>query len=117
MPNVSCVKLSLIMTLYFVMGHATVLFTRSAWILHYQQKIVSFNFIVSCISVKSYPYSSIFQTLLLCELHVMKLAMLPVPPGDEGWFCKFCKKKMEILEATNAHLGTHFPLDSNWQVG
>lgn len=38
-----------------------------------------------------------------------------IPPGDEGWFCKFCKKKMEILEATNAHLGTHFPLDSNWQ--
>ncbi|KAH6762477.1 pathogenesis related homeodomain protein A [Perilla frutescens var. hirtella] len=38
-----------------------------------------------------------------------------IPPGDEGWFCKFCKKKIEILEATNAHLGTHFPLDSNWQ--
>ncbi|KAL1549529.1 pathogenesis-related homeodomain protein-like isoform X1 [Salvia divinorum] len=38
-----------------------------------------------------------------------------IPPGDEGWFCKFCKKKTEILEATNAHLGTHFPLDSNWQ--
>ncbi|XP_042049852.1 pathogenesis-related homeodomain protein-like [Salvia splendens] len=38
-----------------------------------------------------------------------------IPPGDEGWFCKFCKKKTEILEATNAHLGTHFPLDSSWQ--
>ncbi|PIN16275.1 hypothetical protein CDL12_11078 [Handroanthus impetiginosus] len=38
-----------------------------------------------------------------------------IPPGDEGWFCKFCKKKMEILEATNAHLGTYFPIDSNWQ--
>jgi hypothetical protein len=23
---------------------------------------------------------------------------------------------MEILEATNAHLGTQFPLDSSWQV-
>lgn len=42
---------------------------------------------------------------------------LSVPPGEEGWFCKFCKKKMEILEATNAHLGTHFAVDSNWQVG
>ncbi|KAL6507840.1 hypothetical protein OROGR_024035 [Orobanche gracilis] len=38
-----------------------------------------------------------------------------IPPGDEGWFCKFCKKKMEILEVTNAHLGTHFPMDCNWQ--
>ncbi|CAA2969142.1 pathogenesis-related homeodomain isoform X1 [Olea europaea subsp. europaea] len=38
-----------------------------------------------------------------------------IPPGDEGWFCKFCKSKMEILETTNAHLGTHFPMDSNWQ--
>ncbi|KAK4414857.1 Pathogenesis-related homeodomain protein [Sesamum alatum] len=38
-----------------------------------------------------------------------------IPPGDEGWFCKFCKKKMEILEATNAHIGTYFPMDSNWQ--
>lgn len=56
------------------------------------------------------------NSVFLCELLVMKLAMLPVPPGDEGWFCKFCKKKMEILEATNAHLGTNFPLDSNWQV-
>lgn len=23
---------------------------------------------------------------------------------------------MEILEATNAHMGTNFPMDSNWQV-
>lgn len=23
---------------------------------------------------------------------------------------------MEILDATNAHLGTNFPMDSNWQV-
>ncbi|KAL3644173.1 hypothetical protein CASFOL_012105 [Castilleja foliolosa] len=38
-----------------------------------------------------------------------------IPPGDEGWFCKFCKKKMEIIEATNAHIGTHFPLDCKWQ--
>ncbi|CAI9760934.1 unnamed protein product [Fraxinus pennsylvanica] len=38
-----------------------------------------------------------------------------IPPGDEGWFCKFCKSKMEILEATNAHLGTHFSMDINWQ--
>ncbi|XP_028204412.1 pathogenesis-related homeodomain protein-like isoform X2 [Glycine soja] len=38
-----------------------------------------------------------------------------IPPGDQGWFCKFCECKIEILEATNAHLGTQFSLDSNWQ--
>lgn len=38
-----------------------------------------------------------------------------IPPGDEGWFCRYCKSKMDILEATNAHLGTNFPMDSNWQ--
>ncbi|KAF8033696.1 hypothetical protein BT93_C0074 [Corymbia citriodora subsp. variegata] len=38
-----------------------------------------------------------------------------IPPGDQGWFCRFCECKMEIIESTNAHLGTHFSLDSNWQ--
>ncbi|RZB55461.1 Pathogenesis-related homeodomain protein isoform B [Glycine soja] len=38
-----------------------------------------------------------------------------IPPGEQGWFCKFCECKMEILEATNAHLGTHFSLHSTWQ--
>ncbi|KAL0346898.1 UNVERIFIED_CONTAM: Pathogenesis-related homeodomain protein [Sesamum calycinum] len=52
--------------------------------------------------------SELSYTLFLLVYHI-------IPPGDEGWFCKFCKKKMEILEATNAHIGTHFPMDSNWQ--
>ncbi|XP_061361750.1 pathogenesis-related homeodomain protein-like [Gastrolobium bilobum] len=38
-----------------------------------------------------------------------------IPHGDHGWFCKFCECKMEILEAMNAHLGTHFSLHSTWQ--
>ncbi|XP_030965830.1 pathogenesis-related homeodomain protein isoform X1 [Quercus lobata] len=38
-----------------------------------------------------------------------------IPPGDQGWFCKFCECKMEILEAMNAHLGTHFSMNSIWQ--
>ncbi|XP_061361975.1 pathogenesis-related homeodomain protein [Gastrolobium bilobum] len=38
-----------------------------------------------------------------------------IPPGDQGWFCKYCECKIEILEATNAHLGTQFSLDSTWQ--
>lgn len=38
-----------------------------------------------------------------------------IPPGDQGWFCKFCECKMEIIEAMNAHIGTHFSVDSHWQ--
>ncbi|XP_059634589.1 pathogenesis-related homeodomain protein isoform X2 [Cornus florida] len=34
---------------------------------------------------------------------------------DQGWFCKFCECKMEIIEAMNAHIGTHFSTGSNWQ--
>ncbi|KAK8501235.1 hypothetical protein V6N12_008256 [Hibiscus sabdariffa] len=38
-----------------------------------------------------------------------------IPPGDQGWFCKFCECKMAIIEAMNAHIGTHFSVDSHWQ--
>ncbi|XP_017983444.1 PREDICTED: pathogenesis-related homeodomain protein isoform X1 [Theobroma cacao] len=38
-----------------------------------------------------------------------------IPPGEQGWFCKFCDCKMEIIEAMNAHIGTHFSVDSHWQ--
>nr|XP_034894533.1 pathogenesis-related homeodomain protein-like isoform X3 [Populus alba] len=34
---------------------------------------------------------------------------------DQGWFCKFCECRMDIIEAMNAHLGTHFSEDSSWQ--
>ncbi|KAJ1400632.1 Zinc finger, PHD-type [Sesbania bispinosa] len=38
-----------------------------------------------------------------------------IPPGEQGWLCKFCECKMKILEAMNAHLGTRFSFNSNWQ--
>ncbi|CAA7048827.1 unnamed protein product [Microthlaspi erraticum] len=38
-----------------------------------------------------------------------------IPPGDQGWFCKFCDCKIEILDSMNAQIGTSFPVDSNWQ--
>jgi hypothetical protein len=38
-----------------------------------------------------------------------------IPQGDQGWFCKFCDCKMDILDALNAHTGTNFPGNSNWQ--
>ncbi|KAJ4709244.1 pathogenesis-related homeodomain protein-like [Melia azedarach] len=34
---------------------------------------------------------------------------------DQGWFCRFCECKMEIIEAMNAHIGTSFSVSSNWQ--
>ncbi|CAN0912476.1 Pathogenesis-related homeodomain protein [Linum grandiflorum] len=38
-----------------------------------------------------------------------------LPPGDQGWFCKFCEHRMEIIDAMNAHLGTRFSMTCNWK--
>ncbi|CAF2147881.1 hypothetical protein HID58_000705 [Brassica napus] len=38
-----------------------------------------------------------------------------IPPGDQGWFCKFCDCKIEIIDTMNAQIGTQFSVDSNWQ--
>ncbi|WCJ42273.1 Pathogenesis-related homeodomain protein [Euphorbia peplus] len=38
-----------------------------------------------------------------------------IPPGDQGWYCDFCECRMEIIEAVNAHLGTHFSVSCCWQ--
>ncbi|KAK1268461.1 hypothetical protein QJS04_geneDACA013956 [Acorus gramineus] len=43
------------------------------------------------------------------------LATEKIPPGDQGWLCKFCECRMEILESINAHLGTNFLVNSIWQ--
>lgn len=50
-------------------------------------------------------------------MNFLCMFILSVPQGDEGWFCKFCECKTEILEAMNAHLGTNFSVGSCWQVG
>ncbi|XP_068637984.1 pathogenesis-related homeodomain protein-like [Aristolochia californica] len=43
------------------------------------------------------------------------LATENIPPGDQGWFCKYCECKMEILDAVNAHLDTSFSGNCTWQ--
>ncbi|KAJ1433444.1 Homeobox-like domain superfamily [Sesbania bispinosa] len=54
-----------------------------------------------------------------CKLHEAlpdnDIILCYVPPGEQGWLCKFCECKMKILEAMNAHLGTRFSFNSNWQ--
>ncbi|CAI0427876.1 unnamed protein product [Linum tenue] len=38
-----------------------------------------------------------------------------LPPGDQGWFCKFCECRMEIIDSMNAHLGTQYSTSCEWQ--
>ncbi|GAB2219096.1 hypothetical protein Droror1_Dr00006724 [Drosera rotundifolia] len=38
-----------------------------------------------------------------------------IPPEEEGWFCRYCECKMEILDAMNAHLGTEFVANCSWE--
>ncbi|GAA0173353.1 chromatin/chromatin-binding, or -regulatory protein [Lithospermum erythrorhizon] len=74
-----------------------------------------------CMSLEAFPDNDIILCDGTCNRAFHQNCLDPplktenIPPGDEGWFCKLCKTKIEVLEATNAHLGTHFPLDSNWQ--
>ncbi|XP_074319972.1 pathogenesis-related homeodomain protein isoform X2 [Silene latifolia] len=43
------------------------------------------------------------------------LATEDIPPEDEGWLCKYCDCKTDLLEAMNAHLGTEFSEYCMWQ--
>ncbi|XP_028556411.1 pathogenesis-related homeodomain protein [Dendrobium catenatum] len=45
----------------------------------------------------------------------MLYTITSVPPGDQGWLCKICNCKMEILETINAHLSTCFTVNSSWE--
>ncbi|CAL1358472.1 unnamed protein product [Linum trigynum] len=38
-----------------------------------------------------------------------------IPPGDQGWFCKLCERRMEIIDSMNAHLGTEYSMNCEWQ--
>ncbi|KAF3784126.1 Pathogenesis-related homeodomain protein [Nymphaea thermarum] len=43
------------------------------------------------------------------------LATENIPPEDEGWLCKICECKMEILDTLNAYLGTSYSMDNDWE--
>ncbi|XP_031493542.1 pathogenesis-related homeodomain protein isoform X2 [Nymphaea colorata] len=43
------------------------------------------------------------------------LATENIPPEDEGWLCKICECKMEILDTLNAYLGTSYSMDNGWE--
>ncbi|XP_020275311.1 pathogenesis-related homeodomain protein isoform X2 [Asparagus officinalis] len=38
-----------------------------------------------------------------------------IPPAAQGWLCRFCECKEEILETINAHIGTSFTVNSSWE--
>ncbi|KAM7481277.1 hypothetical protein LguiB_005860 [Lonicera macranthoides] len=68
------------------------------------------------------PDGSVYHEHIFCAKCKLREAfpdndiiLCDVPQGDEAWFCKFCECKMDILDAMNAHTGTHFSVDSNWQ--
>ncbi|KAM0036650.1 putative transcription factor homeobox-WOX family [Helianthus debilis subsp. tardiflorus] len=54
-----------------------------------------------------------------CAFHQMcidpPLLTENIPPGDQGWYCKYCICKTEIIDSMNAHLGTSYSNETNWQ--
>jgi len=106
-------KFPQIMILYSVMVHATVLSTKNALNLPWILKAVSSTHFFSCEVFSTELRNKWIVSKVFCTFDNLHFA---VPPGDQGWFCKFCECRMDIIEAMNAHLGTHFSEDSSWQV-
>ncbi|XP_010438239.1 PREDICTED: pathogenesis-related homeodomain protein [Camelina sativa] len=78
-------------------------------------------FCAECNSREAFPDNDIILCDGTCNRAFHQKCLDPpletesIPPGDQGWFCKFCDCKMEIIDTMNAQIGTHFPADSNWQ--
>ncbi|XP_038983757.1 pathogenesis-related homeodomain protein-like [Phoenix dactylifera] len=76
-------------------------------------------FCAKCRSRETFPDNDIILCDGTCNCGFHQKCLEPslekIPPGDQGWLCKFCECKMEILEAINAHLGTCFAANSSWE--
>uniref|UniRef100_A0A1D1YNF0 Pathogenesis-related homeodomain protein n=1 Tax=Anthurium amnicola TaxID=1678845 RepID=A0A1D1YNF0_9ARAE len=76
-------------------------------------------FCAKCKSREAFPDNDIVLCDGTCNCAFHQKCLEPplakVPPGDQGWLCKFCECKVEILEAVNAHLGTCFSVNSGWE--
>ncbi|XP_010433046.1 PREDICTED: LOW QUALITY PROTEIN: pathogenesis-related homeodomain protein-like [Camelina sativa] len=78
-------------------------------------------FCAECNSREAFPDNDIILCDGTCNRAFHQKCLDPpletesIPPGVQGWFCKFCDCKMEIIDTMNAQIGTHFPADSNWQ--
>ncbi|CAN6919300.1 unnamed protein product [Brassica oleracea] len=78
-------------------------------------------FCAECNSREAFPDNDIILCDGTCNRAFHQKCLDPpletesIPPGDQGWFCKFCDCKIEIIETMNAQIGTQFSVDSNWQ--
>ncbi|KAG1331967.1 pathogenesis-related homeodomain protein [Cocos nucifera] len=76
-------------------------------------------FCAKCRSREAFPDNDIILCDGTCNCGFHQKCLEPplenIPPGDQGWLCKFCECKTEILEAINAHLGTCFTANSRWE--